>query len=252
MTASAQRAAIVTGAGSGIGAAVASQLLDHDVAVVRVDREFSAPILGGSERGRDVVGDVADAATISAALDVAEGCSWRVGVLVNSAGVAHDALVEDSTIADWNRVLATNLTSMYHACQAVALRMVADGAGGAIVNIASVHAWRTNRAATAYAASKGGCVAFTRALALDLAPHGVRVNSVSPGAIDTPLLRRSAAVQRPDAVDGLLAEWAARQPLGRLGTSADVASAVCFLASDEAAFITGTDLVVDGGLLASF
>jgi 3-oxoacyl-[acyl-carrier protein] reductase len=162
-----------------------------------------------------------------------------IDVLVNNAGVTRDTLIARMSDEDWASVLATNLNGMFHTCRAVARTMLRRRAG-AIVNMTSFVGLHGNAGQTNYAASKGGIVGFTKALAKELGARGVRVNAVAPGYIETELT-------------GVLAEELrelirTNTPLGRLGTPEDVARAVRFLCSDEAAFVTGEVLLVDGGL----
>jgi NAD(P)-dependent dehydrogenase (short-subunit alcohol dehydrogenase family) len=125
------------------------------------------------------------------------------------------------------------------------------GGGGAIVNVASAQATATQRNVVAYTASKGAIVAMTRAMAVDHAPDGIRVNSVSPGSVDTPMLRAAALDVSADDPDAVIAQWGALHPIGRVGAAAEIADAIVFLASPMSSFVTGADLRVDGGVLAS-
>jgi NAD(P)-dependent dehydrogenase (short-subunit alcohol dehydrogenase family) len=150
----------------------------------------------------------------------------------------------------WDAVLDVNVRSMFLAVKH-AVPLMRRGGGGAIVNVASVQAVATQRNVVAYTASKGAIVAMTRAMAVDHAPDSIRVNSVSPGSVDTPMLRESARDASADDPDSVIAQWGAAHPLGRVGTPAEIADAILFLASPLSAFVTGADLRVDGGLTAA-
>jgi NAD(P)-dependent dehydrogenase (short-subunit alcohol dehydrogenase family) len=227
------RTAVVTGAAGGIGSAVCEVLAAQGWDVVAVDRV--AVWRAGSLRL-----DLADAALVLERLGALE----RVDALVNNAAVQLFKPLAETSIADWDAVQHANLRGAFACLKACHRQLVRSR--GSIVNVASVHARATSRSIAAYAAAKGGLTALTRAAALELAPAGVRVNAVLPGAIDTPALRAGLA-RSADAQDGLVR----RTPLGRIGAPRDIAEAVAFLVdNDRAGFITGQELVVDGGALA--
>ena len=164
-------------------------------------------------------------------------------ILVNNAGVQQHAAFLDAEPADYDRVLAVNLRAPFFVTQAFARHRVEQGGGGCVINNSSVHEELPFPNFTSYCASKGGLKMLARNLALELAPHGIRVNNVAPGAIETPI--NQALMNRPDTLARLLENI----PAGRLGQPRDVAGAVAFLASADADYVTGTTLVVDGGLL---
>jgi 3-oxoacyl-[acyl-carrier protein] reductase len=231
----------VTGASRGIGAAVARELASAGARVAvnyRASRE-AAEALAGEVGGVAVEGDVGDAASAQAIVEQAEGELGDLDILVNNAGVTRDTLVARMSDEDWRAVLSTNLDGTFHMCRAVARKMLRRRTG-AIVNMTSYVGVHGNAGQANYAASKGGIIAMTKALAKELGARGVRVNAVAPGYIET-------------ALTGALSEdlrelIRTNTPLGRLGTPEDVAAAVRFLCSDEASFVTGEVVLVDGGL----
>jgi 2-keto-3-deoxy-L-fuconate dehydrogenase len=234
------RRALVTGAGSGIGEAVARGLHAEGADVVAADAvgervEELAGVLGA--RARALTLDVRKEEAVAAAMG-------DLDVLVNVAGVGSTTNAPDTPLEVWENVFAVNARGTFLCCKHAIPGMVERG-GGAIVNIASVAGLvgLPNRAA--YCASKGAVIALTRALAIDHVRQGVRVNAVCPGTVDSPWVRRLV-----EDVGESLDALRARQPMGRLGTTDEIARAVLYLASDDAAFVTGSGLVIDGGLTA--
>jgi NAD(P)-dependent dehydrogenase (short-subunit alcohol dehydrogenase family) len=228
------RRALVTGGLSGIGAATAELLHARGAAVVTLDRE-----------GGDITADVRDETAVIAA--VAAACRLLGGtpdLLVASAGIYRISPFLGLDAAEWDEVLATNLRGVFLAGREVARALVAAGGGGAIVNLASTAALSSDAGEPTahYNASKAGVVSLTRQMAVELAPHGIRVNCVCPGVIDTPMLR---LMDDPGAGERYLRESV---PLARLGEAAEVARAIAFLASEEGSYLTGVALPVDGGL----
>lgn len=251
------KVAIVTGGAQGIGRATALALAREGAAVVIADRDAPAAealaegIQSWGGRALACVADVSDegdAARIAAETVIAFG---GVDVLVNNAGIQQPGTVESTPLESWNATIGVNLTGVYLVSHFVIPELRRRG-GGAIVNVASLHGLLTEPGWSAYAASKGGVIALTRAMALDYAPEGIRVNCVCPGAIDTSLLRSAAALEDARRTDEVLREWARQQPLGRLGTPEEVAELVLFLAGPRASFITGSIYTADGGLGAGF
>jgi 2-keto-3-deoxy-L-fuconate dehydrogenase len=235
------RRALVTGAGSGIGEAVARALHAEgaDVALADAVAERVETLAGElGARARPLTLDVRDEDAVAAAMG-------ELDVLVNVAGVGSTTSAPDTPLEVWETVFAVNARGTFLCCKHAIPGMVQRG-GGAIVNIASVAGLvgLPNRAA--YCASKGAVIALTRAMAIDHVGQGVRVNAVCPGTVDSPWVRRLVE-EVGESLDALRA----RQPMGRLGTTEEVAQAVLYLASDAAAFITGTGLVIDGGLTAA-
>ena len=247
---------IITGAASGIGREVAFQFGREGAAVVLADSDRATgeaslqDAIATGARAIFVEANVAleaDAARIS---DQAVTAFGGVDILVNSAGIAYAGSALETSAADWERVIAANLGGTFFCSRAVLPQLIRRG-GGSIVNVASVAGHRSPRRSVAYSASKAGVIALTRAMAVDHASDKVRVNCVAPGMTDTPMLRRAAEAVNPGDYSGAVEAWAGSVPAGRPGTAAEVATAVLFLASDGASFITGSILDVDGGTMAS-
>ena len=247
------KAALVTGAAAGIGRATAEGLARAGAAVTVFDRDAAGAarvveaIRAGGGRALAVAGDVAVAADATRAVAETVAALGGLHVLVNNAGIIRRATVVETTEAEWDRVMAVNVKSVFLMARAAVPVMAAAG-GGVIVNVASGWGLVGGRRAASYCASKGAVVQLTRAMALDHAAEGIRVVCVCPGDTDTGMLREEAR-QIGEAEDAFLAD-AARRPLGRVGRPEDIADAVRYLASDAARFVTGTVLVVDGGGLA--
>lgn len=238
------RVALVTGASRGIGRAIATQLAKQGAHVVAAARGENARAVAdeiGSAGGRAeaIALDVTTAgAPEQAVADVIER-HGRIDVLVNNAGIARDQLMLRMKREDWDAVLATNLTAAFALTQA-ALKPMIRQRRGRIVCISSVVGQSGNPGQANYAASKAGLIGFAKAVALEVASRGITVNVVAPGLIETDMTRT--------ITDSAREEWASKIPLRRLGTPDDIAAAVCFLASDEASYITGQVLAVNGGM----
>jgi NAD(P)-dependent dehydrogenase (short-subunit alcohol dehydrogenase family) len=235
------RRALVTGAGSGIGEAVARRLHAEGAEVVLTDVsaepvEAIAAELG--ERASAVLLDVRDE-------DAVREVVRDVDVLANVAGIGSTSAAPDTPLEVWEDVLAVNARGTFLCCKHAIPGMVERGAGS-IVNMASAAGLVGLRNRVAYSASKGAVIAMTRALAVDHVADGVRVNAVCPGTVDSPWVRRLVE-EVGESLDALRA----RQPMGRLGKPQEIAEAVAYLASDDAAFVTGTAFVIDGGLTAA-
>lgn len=232
------RVAFVTGAASGIGFAVAERLRDDGAAVVGLDLRAEGP------HGVEVVaGDVTDRAAVEGALAHAVGAHGRLDVVANVAGIAQFGPVDDLRDDEWRRSLDVNLTGPFLVCRAALPHLRATT--GCIVNVASIAGLEGQAYTAAYCASKGGLVLLTRALAVELALDGVRVNCVCPAAVDTPLVRDVAGRIPPDAEPRLLDRLQMLMP--GLIAPGEVAAAVAYLASDDARMITGHALALDGG-----
>jgi NAD(P)-dependent dehydrogenase (short-subunit alcohol dehydrogenase family) len=242
------KVAIVTGGGSGIGRATSLRLASEGASVLVMDISETAGNSVASEigpRAAAVAGDITRAADIDAAIGRAEEVFGPVDVLVNNAALTIKATFAECAPADWDREFDVTLRGAYLFCRAILPRMVARGSG-AIVNIGSVNAlmYFGN---PAYSAAKAALLSLTRSLAVEAGPHGVRVNMVSPGTVRTGAASWTVRQQRDPAIFEKLARW---YPVGRVGNPEDIAAAVAFLAADEAGFVNGTNLVVDGGLTA--
>jgi 3-oxoacyl-[acyl-carrier protein] reductase len=238
------RIALVTGASRGIGRAIARQLAAqgaHVVAAARGDnaRAVADEIAGAGGRADAVALDVTGAGAAEEIVRATLERLGRIDILVNNAGIARDQLMLRMKREDWDAVLATNLTGAFALTQAVLKPMIRQR-GGRIVCISSVVGQSGNAGQANYAASKAGLIGFAKAVALEVASRGITVNVVAPGLVETDMTRA--------ITDGARDDWAAKIPLRRLGTPDDVASAVCFLASDEASYITGQVLAVNGGM----
>ncbi|GAA4613057.1 3-oxoacyl-ACP reductase FabG [Actinoallomurus liliacearum] len=235
------KVAVVTGAGSGIGRATAIRLLDEGATVVAVDLKHVEPWPGRPEGRLHLVDlDVADPDAGRRLEAYLREEFQRVDVLANVAGILHIAPFLKVTRADWDRVVAVNLTGVFFLSQAAARVMVESGTPGRIVNVSSVHAVVSEPNAAPYTATKGGLEAMTRTMASELAPHGVTVNCVRPGATRT---KMSEPIYTPEIVRSLQAKI----PLREIAPPEWVASAICYLASEEARYTTGACLDVDGG-----
>ncbi len=243
------KVALVTGGGSGIGRATCEIFEERSGALVVADvREAAAKetveiIARQGGRAEAIRCDVTRWDDVQAAVDTARRVFGRLDVVINCAGILRGSRLEDTSEEDWNEVLRVNLTGAFLVTKA-AMKTMRQQGGGAIVHIASRMALRVKEEQGAYAASKAGVLQLTRMAALEGAPYGIRVNCVCPGFIDTPMTRGSGP---KDDVDAQFAGWAKICPMGRAGRADEVARAILFLASEEASFITGVALPVDGG-----
>lgn len=234
---------VVTGAASGIGFEMARQFRDEGARVYAADLAAD----GVPEATTGVRVDVTDAGSVSAALALAVRETGRLDVLCNNAGASSTTDPIACTVEEWERTFAVNARGVFLGTKYALPTMLAQGSG-AIVNTASVAGLVGLKDRAAYCASKGAVIAFSRQVAVQYATSGVRCNCVCPGTVDSPWVGRLLAAA-PDP-RGARASLVSRQPMGRLGEPAEIAKAALYLASDDAAFITGTELVIDGGLLA--
>jgi NAD(P)-dependent dehydrogenase (short-subunit alcohol dehydrogenase family) len=234
------RRALVTGAGSGIGEAVARALHAEGAEVALADRAGDRVATLAEElgaRAEPLALDVRDEDAVAAA-------TGGLDILANVAGIGSTTNAPDTALDVWEDVFAVNARGTFLCCKHAIPGMIERG-GGAIVNMGSVAGMVGLRNRAAYCASKGAVIALTRALAIDHVGDGIRVNAVCPGTVDSPWVRRLVE-EVGESLDALRA----RQPIGRLGTTEEIAQAVLYLASDAAAFVTGSALVIDGGLTA--
>ena len=237
--------ALVTGAAQGIGRAIALELAakgatiigtainDQDAAIV------SDYLAAAGFKGRGVFVDVRDAAQVDAAISLIDKEYGGVSILVNNAGITRDNLAMRMKDDEWDAVIETNLKAVFRMCRAV-MRGMMKARSGRIINITSVVGYAGNAGQANYCASKAGVAGMSRALARELGPRNVTVNCVAPGFIDTAMTKALEEKHREAMLSGI--------PLGRAGTAEDVASAVAFLASPAAAYITGTTIHVNGGM----
>jgi 3-oxoacyl-[acyl-carrier protein] reductase len=238
------KVALVTGASRGIGRAVAALLAAQGAQVVAAARGENAQAAAAAIRkdgwlAEAVAIDVTDSAALERLPSAIVERHGRLDIVVSNAGIARDQLLVRMQRDDWDEVLATNLTATFTLAQA-ALRPMLKQRSGRIIVVSSVVGQMGNAGQASYAASKAGLIGFAKALAREVASRGITVNAIAPGLIDTDMTRAIAGKAQSD--------WAAQIPLGRLGTVDDVAAAACFLASDEAAYITGHVLAVNGGM----
>ena len=241
------KVALVAGAAGGIGGAGAEGLAHEGAAVICADIDAAAAeavtarIRAAGGRAIATALDVRDRVAVDAAVSTAVREFGRLDVLLDCAGVSHGGNFIDLDHGEWERVIAVNLTGMFHLGQAAARQMVRQGGGGSIINVTSQLAEVARPERAAYVASKGGGRSLTHAMALDLAGHGIRINAVAPGPTLTSLTHASYA--DPERRRATIAQI----PLGRLGDPQDLIGAILFLASDESRWMTGSTVTVDGG-----
>ncbi|MBK9166150.1 MAG: SDR family oxidoreductase [Bryobacterales bacterium] len=248
------KVAVITGGGTGIGFGIASVLSGRGMRVVLAQKGVAVAERALAEaphiEGIALEVDIASRASVDAMVGVACAAFGRIDLLVNNASLTGPAAVSsflDCSEAQLDEIVDVNLKGTFHCSQAVARRMVAAGHGGSIVHIASVGAFAAQELASVYCATKAAQASLAQSMALELAPHGIRVNAVAPGDIYTPA---NAAIVSDLASAGATGKYLRTTPLGRRGTPEDIGHAVAFLASDEASFVTGTTLTVDGGFLS--
>jgi NAD(P)-dependent dehydrogenase (short-subunit alcohol dehydrogenase family) len=245
---------LITGGGSGLGRAIAERFAQEGARVAVIGRRpesLAATVAGITAGGGEALAVVKDVSVPAMAMaSVAEVVAqWaRVDILVNNAGIVDRQTCTEASVEDWDRVMNVNLRAVFVMCKAVIPHMI-DGGGGAIVNIASISAVRGQGGACSYSASKAGMINFARTIANDYGGSGIRANNILPGLVETELSR--SRLREGETWDEVMAEnFIPHYPLGRVGQPSDIANAALFLASDEAAWITGADLAVDGGYLA--
>jgi glucose 1-dehydrogenase len=239
--------AIVTGGAQGIGRACVEALIDSGARVAIADlklAEGTATAAAFPDKAIAIECDVADPKSVTGMIDRAEKELGPITILVNNAGIAIGEDFLSVSVESFQKVLSVNLLGSFVATQTVAKRMIAQGLKGSIVNMSSINAVLAIPAIASYCASKGGVAQLTKAAALALAPHGIRVNAVGPGSIMTDMLRGVAS--DPAAMRNVMS----RTPLGRIGDPIEIGNVVAFLASDKSSYITGETIFVDGGRLA--
>lgn len=246
----ANKVAIVTGGSTGIGADIVRRLAQEGAAVTldyAANATAANAVAGevGAQGGQALViqADIAHVADVQRLISATVERFGRVDILVNNAGIERPQSFLDVTSDVWDQQIGVDLKGAFFATQAFARQIMAQGGGGCVVNISSVHEDLPMVGNAVYCAAKGGLRMLARTLATELAPHGIRIVNVGPGAIATPI--NAATLADPAKTKALLAEI----PLGRIGKPADISSAVAWLVSDEASYITGTTLFIDGGLM---
>jgi len=254
------KTAVVTGAASGIGRAAAERLAEEGARVVCTDldrartEEVAERICARGGSAEAAVLDVTDESGWKAILERAAG-PGRLDVLVSSAGIAHARPTADTSLADWHRVLAVNLDGVFLGTKHALALMSSDGRGGSLIHVASATGLRAAAGAAAYSASKAGVIAFSRSVAKEClaARNRIRVNTVCPGGVRTPLWRAmgffAKLVERHGSEEAAFQAMAENTPARRFAEPAEVADAILYLADDESRFVTGTELVIDGGFI---
>ena len=241
----AKRIAVVTGGAQGIGYASAEALKEDGAEIVLADINADGVSEAAKKLGAlaGLAVDMSDPEAIAAMFDRIEADHGVASVLVNNAGIAIPGDFLETPLEDFKKVIDINLTGTFLALQRAAKAMVAAGIRGSVVNMSSINAQVAIPTIAAYCASKGGVMQLTKAASLALAPHGIRVNAVGPGSIDTAMV--ASVNSNPEAMKRLMS----RTPLGRLGTAREIGDVVAFLAGDKASYITGETIYVDGGRL---
>lgn len=237
---------LVTGAARGIGAAIARRFHEEGARVLLTDIDIEtgqATADGIGPRASFARVDAADVAAVAASIDGLVEAEGRIDVLVNNAGIPGGAQFEEVTPEFWDRILRVNLDSVYFGCRAAIPHMLKQG-GGAIVNLGSISGLGGDHMNSAYNAAKAGVINFTRSIAMDHGGANIRVNAICPGPVDTEINAR------PFAIPSLVDAWLKAIPLGRFAQPEEIAGLAAFLASDDASFITGAAIPVDGGMTA--
>ncbi|MBV8715481.1 MAG: glucose 1-dehydrogenase [Chloroflexi bacterium] len=250
-----EKIVLVTGGGSGIGAAICRATAEQGARVVVAELD--------ANRGRQVVADlgdtamfqqtdVTDLASVQNAVAIAAQRFGRLDVLVNCAGIGHVGSVQETEPADFDRLMAVNVRGVYHGSRAAVDQMLAqDPKGGVIINIASVAGQIGVPRRFAYCATKGAVIAMTRQLAVDYVKEGIRCNAICPGTVYSPFVEGYVERFHHDTREQTIAELHARQPIGRMGRPDEIADLTVYLASDEAGFMTGSAVVIDGAWTAT-
>lgn len=244
------RVAVVTGSSLGIGKAIALAFAREGAAVTIDYRKHSdeadtvvEEIEGFGGRALAVQADVSSPEDVKGLVQAAVNEFGRLDVMVNNAGIEEKMPFLETPLDVWNRIIAVNLTGAWLGCQEAAKQMVSNGEGGRIINVSSVHENRPMPTNAPYCAAKGGLRMLMRTIAVELASHGITVNNIAPGAIETPL--NANLDEHPEQKEELLSEI----PLGRIGKPEEVANLALYLASDEASYVTGSTFTIDGGMM---
>lgn len=252
MTGLSGKVALVTGGSLGIGLGIVKHFIELGAHVVACanDKSSLAAMEGSADQLSIFQGDVSSSEDMKQAVAHTVATFGGLDILVNSAGVQRYGTVLDTSEATWDEVMNINLKGVFlaskHAIQELQVR-----GGGSIINIASVQAYASQSNVAAYTASKGAIVALTRAMALDHAAQGIRVNAICPASIDTPMLRTAAELWKGEgSAEQMLANWGACHPIGRIGNPREIASVAALMAGDDCPFMTGSDVKVDGGVMA--
>jgi len=252
-----KKVAFVTGAGSGIGEQIARLFAQQGARVVLADINLDAAkrvageiqAVGGSARTQQL--DVAEESLVKAAIEQVAATEGRLDILVNNAGISHVGTILETSLEDWERVMRVNARGPFLCAREAVRQMLAQlPAGGVIINMSSVAATIGIDRRLPYCASKGAVLALTRSIAIDFATKGIRCNAICPGTVQTPFVEDYLARHFADHEDEVRQQLHARQPIGRMGRPDEIAHAALYLASDEAAFVTGSALVIDGGWTA--
>jgi len=247
------KVAVVTGAADGIGHAIAEGMAREGASVFLADindrkgRAFAKSLRGQGYKAEYIHCDVAEDKDIARLIKTAAKKGGRLDILVNNAAIAIGGMpVHEMTDTEWHRLIAVNLTSVFRGCKYALPHMIRQK-GGAIINMASAQGHVGLDGWTAYAGAKGAILSMTRQMAVEFGPLGIRVNSISPGTINTPMNEKVIA----ELGDHVMRAWVKMHPIGRIGEPQEIAEAAIYLASDAAAFTTGIDLRVDGGMTAA-
>ncbi|HNY83973.1 MAG TPA: SDR family oxidoreductase [Anaerolineaceae bacterium] len=247
MTENKEKTVLITGAAGGVGRATVKLFNDKGWRVIGVDRKEIYE--GFPSDGFYIQADISSAANLETIFDRASAYTQSLDAVVNNAGYQISKPLIETTAEEWDQVMASNLRAAFLGVK-LGYRLLKAEGGGAIINVSSVHAVATSANIAAYAASKGGLLALTRAMAIEFAPDSIRVNAVLPGAVDTPMLRAGFRRGRPGELpeEEQMAALAAKTVNGRVGKPAEIASVIYFLAdSEQSSFMTGQAIVVDGG-----
>ena len=249
--------ALITGAGSGIGEAIATLFSAQGAHVIVVDvqadaaKRVAGDITGRGGNATPMALDVTDEDQVRTSFEQLADQQGRLDLLVNNAGVSHVGTILETSLEDWERVLRVNAGGVFLcAREAVRLMVQQQPRGGVIINMSSVAAMIGVERRVPYSASKGAVLALTRSIAMDFVDQGIRCNAICPGTVQTPFVEGYLKRSFPGQEDAVRQTLHARQPIGRMGRPEEIAAAALYLASDEAAFITGSALVIDGGWTA--